>query len=202
MAAGRIQNMLFYRDLITLYPSHCYQSEYFSGDFEMLPFFMQLPVKHKILMNYGSNPRTQQALLDTTLEDTVTDRLEFYMSRHIRHNEKIIEWMLNTCVNLTKLFCVNFPDNGVHFLNQKLSIQETKLEKIALWDNLNTEFFNDLIDKSRYTLKEIIYFTVDPDLFIDHLDPYTLEVLEVRNMNESVFQFLKLTRKLTRLKLL
>jgi hypothetical protein len=116
-ATGRVQNMLFYRDLISLYPSYCYQVEYFSGDFEMLPFFMQLPVKHKILMNYQSTLRTQLSLLESTLEDTVTDRLEFYMSRYIRNNEKMIEWMLKTCVNLTKLFCINFPEQGVLFTN-------------------------------------------------------------------------------------
>jgi hypothetical protein len=58
------------------------------------------------------------------------------------------------------------------------------------------------MDKSKKTLKEIIYFTVDPDLFIDHLDPENLEVLEVRNMTESVAHFLTQTKKLTRLKLL
>lgn len=160
---------------------------------------MQIPVREKVIYHYSRFG--EDKLLETPLIDKVTEKINYSMSRGLRKHDQVINWLLTTCINLKEFQCYNYPEAGIKFQKQQLQLTKTKLEKISIWDYKNKEFFADLISKSKETLRELTYMTVNSDIFLNHLDTNIIKKLYIRDLTSEANTFLLRMSGLQQLKL-
>lgn len=132
------------------------------------------------MKNYTATPfSSSRRYLYNPLAEVNTESIELFLNRNFFMNEKLIIWLLNSCVNLTELKIVNFPNQGIFFLNQFWTLDNghAQLKTLGIWDNLNIQFFNNMITKFHDTLTSLIYFTVEPEIYLDLLNCQKLEKL-------------------------
>jgi hypothetical protein len=198
------KNFQYYSQMCKSYPPDVLKDT-FRGSFMLFPMFIMNRSLYKelILQNIFGIERMMH--FDSII-DRDTKGFDIYYNMHINVNEKILDWVLKSCINLKTLMVRNDPkpENGKRFLYQTLEAGEypyplLKIEKLRIYDQNNPEIYNNLLEKVKHSLKHLIHIGEDTDTYIDLLNAKMIESLEIRNISEHSAELIKSMQNLTRL---